>query len=184
MTDDITWPKRSAGTHQGRSLPSKGARERTWHSTALGVVAILLSIVIGCGIGSLILGVTANRLLGGAGYPVVIEPREVTARGGPGEVVRVTFTVRNLTDGPLGVVGARTGSPTACDCVEVEGLPVVLSPKGIALLRLRLRVPAVNSGSKVRYVLRLFLDHPSPPVRLPVNVQVSEASVALRKSAT
>lgn len=103
------------------------------------------------------------------GYAVVPEAAlvsagEVAAR----EEARVAFRLKNLTAGPLRVVGAKAD----CACMAFDDLPLAIEPGEWGKMTVRFVPREAEVGQVVEHSVLLYLDATSVPVVLRAQAEV------------
>jgi hypothetical protein len=154
---------------RGLALATK-RRVRLWRRCLPGLLGV--AVVVG---GSLAWGVINfgslyHAWLYAGGVRVTIQPRLVTVQEGKaGDVREAVFSISNLTDQPVRVVGVTT----SCTCVSYEKLPIVLPPKGTKEMHVSFQLLTPSNGISVQSVV-FHTNHPAAP-----NLAVSVARRAL-----
>ncbi len=90
----------------------------------------------------------------------------------PGDAATVSFTLDNVTNRPVAVLGAET----SCDCTTLQGLPITIPAHGEASLKFRLTSSAVETGRRINTNIKLLLDTPSPVMALEIAAEIGSAS--------
>jgi hypothetical protein len=77
-------------------------------------------------------------------------------------VSAVEYNVRNLSNAPLQIIGARVD----CGCVDASHLPISLSPGASSTLAFKFHAPRSDVSLPAQHEIELYLDQPSPQVSL------------------
>jgi hypothetical protein len=149
----ITEPPQSATWLAGWAGPGI-RRLLVWPAILLGIVLVVARIQYGSVSGAVqriqghVLGVDRR----------LIDLGEVDAES----VSSVEYNVRNLSNAPLQIIGARVD----CGCVDASQLPISLSPGASSTLEFKFHARKSDVPTHVQHEIELYLDRPSPPVAL------------------
>lgn len=87
-----------------------------------------------------------------------------------GDVVVAEFAVKNVSSGPVKLLGAQSG----CSCTVSEGLPLSLDPGQVGKIRLRVNVRPFDADHVVTTSAQLFTNRDGTVP--PLVVKVSQSS--------
>lgn len=115
------------------------------------------------------------------GYAVVAERATQWAGEVPaGKQASVSFQLKNVTQAPVRVVGAKCD----CGCVGTDGLPLTLAPGATGELKLRFVPPQEWAGKRVEHTALLYLDVDAAPLVLRVQARVAAADATGQEGST
>lgn len=145
-----------------RRRPWKTLSAKLWRELR-GPVLVVVGIVGAAALyGRFAFGSVGAALAAAQGYVLYCEESTVwVGAQAPGEKVMAEFTLNNLTNRPVRIVGART----TCGCLRVEDLPRVVPIGESTVLRVAVVPSAGAVGEPFQEGFRLYVDVPSREVK-------------------
>lgn len=109
------------------------------------------------------------------GYSLfAVNSRQTVRASKPGDIANATFRLRNVSDATVTVYGMQSG----CGCIRSESIPWRVEAGGSKDFQFDIHSQGHPAGTTAIYEVRLFIDAPSPPVVLTIELCVDPPPAA------
>lgn len=133
---------------------SSSLRKTVVAACRIGIVSfVLVSFIVA--IGQYKFGTVAGFVAFVNGSCLLVDrPGQTIGVVRPGQEVQVEYSLRNLSDRRVTVLGAQS----SCTCARIEALPFSMAPRESATLRVTIKAP--RNAPHFAGSISLFTDHP------------------------